>query len=110
MASHRSLSHSAQDSHRRPPTRPVWFAGGFWAGAICAQVGLLLAVQASLAKSDDVAVRSDDDVQDLLFCGPLRPIWIKLRVTIDGRPFREVWRSNVRQVFADVDANHDGAV
>lgn len=50
------------------------------------------------------------DVQDLLFFGPLRPIWIRLRVTIDGKPFRNTWRGNVRRLFTDVDTDGDGIV
>lgn len=53
---------------------------------------------------------ADSDVQNLLFFGPLRPLWIRLRVTIDGKGFRDVWRANVSQLFADADTDHDGKV
>lgn len=62
------------------------------------------------AANGDVAEAAADDGQDLLFFGPLRPIWIRLHVTIDGQAFREVWRANVRKLFADTDGNHDGRV
>jgi Ca2+-binding EF-hand superfamily protein len=64
-----------------------------------------------LPKSDAPAdVTGGSDIQDLLFFGPLRPMWIRLRVTIDGKPFRETWRANVRRLFTEVDADGDDVV
>ena len=51
-----------------------------------------------------------DDAQDLLFLGPLRPVWLRLHVTIDGKPFRQIWRSNIERLFAEADVNGDGVV
>jgi Ca2+-binding EF-hand superfamily protein len=65
----------------------------------------------STTRSSDVSdVKSASEVQNLLFFGPLRPVWIKLRVTIDGKPFRESWEANVRKLFTDADSDGDGLV
>src|SRR5215469_4234904 len=55
-------------------------------------------------------VQASDDAQNLLFFGPLRPIWIRLRVTIDGKPFRESWQANIKKLFADADTDGDGLI
>jgi Ca2+-binding EF-hand superfamily protein len=75
-----------------------------------ALVALLLAAMPLAAANDDLAGTATDDAQDLLFFGPLRPIWIRLHVVIDGQAFREVWRANLRRVFNDADTDQDGAV
>ena len=53
---------------------------------------------------------AEAEAQDLLLFGPLRPVWIRLRVTIDGTPFREIWRQNIRTLFADADSDGDGVL
>jgi Ca2+-binding EF-hand superfamily protein len=50
------------------------------------------------------------DAQDLIFLGPLRPLLIRLHVTIYGKPFREVWQENATRVFAEGDRDGDGVV
>lgn len=69
---------------------------------------LLIAMPLRAEKNDPP--NADSDAQDLLFFGPLRPLWIRLHVTIDGKGFRDVWRANVSQLFADADTDHDGKV
>jgi Ca2+-binding EF-hand superfamily protein len=70
----------------------------------------------SSSPAEDSATRSDEqvqapnDAQSLLFFGPLRPVWIRLRVTIDGKPFRESWQANIQRLFAEADADGDGVV
>lgn len=68
------------------------------------------AVEDDAAKRDRGKIAADDDAQNLLFFGPLRPIWIRLRVTIDGKPFHECWRASVRQLFTDADKDGDGSI
>ncbi|HEX5447497.1 MAG TPA: hypothetical protein VFW87_27020, partial [Pirellulales bacterium] len=46
----------------------------------------------------------------MLFLGPLRPVWMRLHVTIDGKPFRQIWRANIERLFAEADGNGDGVV
>ncbi|MGH7137650.1 MAG: hypothetical protein ACREHD_18035, partial [Pirellulales bacterium] len=79
--------------------------------ATCAAlVALLLAARAEAAIPAGSTDDAQADAQDLLFFGPLRPVWIRLHVTIDGQPFRELWRANLRKLFADADTDHDGVV
>lgn len=52
----------------------------------------------------------DDDVQDLLFLGPLRPVMIRLHVRVNQRPFRQVWRGNIEKLFRTADVNGDRAI
>jgi Ca2+-binding EF-hand superfamily protein len=68
------------------------------------------AVWPAAAWAAEVKTAATEDAQDLLFLGPLRPVWVRLHVTIDGKPFREIWRANVSKLFDDADADHDGAV
>ncbi|HVC98666.1 MAG TPA: hypothetical protein VND64_33685 [Pirellulales bacterium] len=71
----------------------------------------------ALASDDDnpqSAIRNPQsdvsDAQDLIFLGPMRPLLIRLHVTIYGKPFRQVWRENASKVFADGDRNGDCVV
>ena len=48
------------------------------------------------------------DAQDLIFLGPSRPVLLRLRVTVDGLPFRQVWRDYFSPWFSDLDRDHDG--
>lgn len=48
------------------------------------------------------------DVEDLLFFGLTRPVLIRLHVTIDGKPFRELWNERFDEVFAAEDRDRDG--
>ncbi|HUY31517.1 MAG TPA: hypothetical protein VMV69_01955 [Pirellulales bacterium] len=56
------------------------------------------------------ALGQEADSQDLIFLGPMRPLLIRLHVTIYGKPFRQVWRENTAKVFADGDLDGDGVV
>ncbi|HEV3004107.1 MAG TPA: hypothetical protein VGX78_06570, partial [Pirellulales bacterium] len=55
-------------------------------------------------------INPQSDAQDLIFLGPLRPLLIRVHVTIYGKPFREVWQENAARVFADGDRDGDGVV
>jgi len=48
------------------------------------------------------------DVQDVLLLGPLEPIRLRLRIEIDGVPFRTAWRDAFDRLFDQFDADHDG--
>ena len=56
------------------------------------------------------AAAANDDAQDLLFLGPMRPVMIRLHVQVNQQPFRRAWRKNIKKLFRDADANRDGAV
>lgn len=51
-----------------------------------------------------------DDVQDLLFLGPLRPVAIRLHIAVNGQPFRKAWRDNIHKLFLVADVNRNGAI
>jgi Ca2+-binding EF-hand superfamily protein len=46
-------------------------------------------------------------VQDLLLLGPLEPIRLRLRIEIDGVPFRTAWREVFNRLFDQFDSDHD---
>lgn len=76
-------------------------------------IAALLAISATLgaaaiAPAEEAA--PPDDAQDLVFLGPLRPLLLRLNITIDGRPFREVWRAHVEDSFKSLDRDRDGAL
>ncbi len=50
------------------------------------------------------------DVQDLIILGPTRPLVLRLHITIDGRPFREVWQERFDELFDSQDRDGDGRV
>lgn len=50
----------------------------------------------------------EPDVQDILFLGPTRPVLIRLRVTNNGRPFRELWDERFSDAFSSEDRDGDG--
>lgn len=69
--------------------------------------------EASTAGDKDgsaAAVEDSDDVQDLLFLGPMRPVVIRLHVKIHGQPFRKAWRDNIHKLFLVADANRNDAI
>jgi Ca2+-binding EF-hand superfamily protein len=47
-------------------------------------------------------------VQDVLLLGPLEPIRLRLRIEIDGVPFRTAWREAFDRLFDQFDSDHDG--
>lgn len=63
-------------------------------------------------ESESAAPRADrnspDGIQDLVFMGPLRPLLIRLHVTIDGQAFRDVWSQHFERALDDLDRDHDG--
>ena len=65
---------------------------------------------ARLRAADRALVDSvvEPDVQDILFLGPTRPLLIRLHVTIDGRPFRELWDERFEEAFETEDRDSDG--
>lgn len=97
-------------AHRRIRTTAVCGSRGLRFATSAALVTLLLAAMPPRAANSGLSEDAGDDAQDLLFFGPLRPVWIRLHVTVDGRGFREAWRANVRRLFADADTDHDGRV
>lgn len=96
--------------HRRSPSVPICRSETLRFATGAALIALLLAATPSSAANNDIVEPAGDDAQDLLFFGPLRPIWLRLHITIDGHAFRDVWRTNVQKLFADADRDHDGKI
>jgi hypothetical protein len=58
--------------------------------------------------NDPTGADTQSDVQDVLLLGPLEPIRLRLRIEIDGVPFRAAWREAFDRLFDQFDADHDG--
>jgi Ca2+-binding EF-hand superfamily protein len=54
--------------------------------------------------ADDAA----SDAQDLVLLGPTRPVLLRLRITLDGKPFRAQWQARFDELFEQEDRDHDG--
>ncbi|HEX3725303.1 MAG TPA: hypothetical protein VHV08_03635 [Pirellulales bacterium] len=81
-------------------------------GPVSALVVLVACISSIAAAELPAAPRAApaDDVQDFVLLGPLRPIVFRLRVTIDGRPFRQVWQERFDELFGLEDRERDGRV
>ena len=51
-----------------------------------------------------------ESVQDLIFLGDNRPIFVRLRMTLGARPFRIAWMDSVKAMHAYLDRDGDGKV
>jgi Ca2+-binding EF-hand superfamily protein len=65
------------------------------------------AAAAEIAKRPGADAR---DVQELVILGPMRPLVVRLHVTIDGQPFRELWQQRFDEAFARQDRDRNGRV
>ncbi len=81
----------------------LWLRGS----GVCAVVAW--PARAEVAETRPNTVTSPD-AQDLLFLGPMRPLLWRLHITIDGKPFRQVWLDRFEGLFAQEDRDHDGRV
>jgi len=68
---------------------------------------LALALAASPAQE---AAPSAEAVRDLVFLADNRPVFLRLRVMLDDRPFEASWMDSVRTLHASLDRNGDGKV
>lgn len=50
------------------------------------------------------------DEQDLLLLGPIEPTRVRLRIEIDGVPYRTAWRMALERLFDQFDTDRDGLV
>jgi|GEM_PF-3600874 len=67
---------------------------------------------ASVVAADPPQDRPNDpdtvDTQDLLLLGPLEPTRLRVRIVIDGVPFRTAWLDTFNRLFDQYDTDHDG--
>jgi Ca2+-binding EF-hand superfamily protein len=59
------------------------------------------------SKPDKEAASADGEYQDVVYFAESRPILIRLRITVDGRPLSALWDDYVTKVFRYLDANGD---
>ena len=79
---------------------------------------LLLGLVATATAADDPVAKpvpprstaDPDAVQDVIFLGDSRPIFIRLRMNLAGAPFREAWMDSVKILHKYLDRNGDGKV
>jgi len=81
----------------------LWLLAG-WA---CASDVRLARGEVAESQSNVIA---SPDAQDMLFLGPMRPLLWRLHITVDGKPFRQIWLDRFEGLFAQEDRDHDGRV
>ncbi len=80
-------------------------------GPVAATLWLLCGLFLPHATADDNrAPAGPPDVQDILFLGPTRPVLLRLHVTIDGEPFRELWQRRFDETCSLEDRDADGTL
>ena len=76
-------------------------------------LGPLVCLALERGRAADDARRRDPpatDSQDLVIYGPLRPLLVRMHVTIDGKPFRQAWQARFDELFGQEDRDRDGRV
>ena len=51
-----------------------------------------------------------ESIQDLIFLGDNRPIFLRLRMTLGTRPFRVAWMNSIKAMHSSLDRDNDGTV
>ena len=51
---------------------------------------------------------STKDVQDIVFLGETRPVFLRLHIRVDGEPFQAVWEDYLQSLFEYLDRDGDG--
>jgi Ca2+-binding EF-hand superfamily protein len=71
---------------------------------------IVLALTAAPAQEPVPAGADDDDARHLIFLAENRPIFVRLRVRSQGRPFKASWIDSIRTLYASLDRNGDGTL
>jgi Ca2+-binding EF-hand superfamily protein len=69
---------------------------------------LALARPADEAQAAPLAAADTQEVQDVVFFSASRPLLVRLRVRIDGKPFQAVWEAYMDALFGYLDVDGDG--
>ncbi len=83
---------------------------------LTASLAIGLAAAPPVLADDDpapkpVAPEADrDSVQDVMFLGETRPIFIRLRLDAGGKAFRTAWLDSVKAIHAYLDRDRDGTL
>ena len=62
------------------------------------------------APAQEPAAAASDGARHLIFLAESRPIFVRLRVESQDRPFEESWVDSVRALYASLDRNGDGTL
>jgi Ca2+-binding EF-hand superfamily protein len=76
--------------------------------SILASVGLVLSIACLDAAGPGQPARQD--VQDVVFLSEARPVLIRLRVHVDGKPVPTAWDDFMKHLFRHLDVNGDGVL
>jgi Ca2+-binding EF-hand superfamily protein len=71
---------------------------------------MVLALVAVLPQEPAPAAAESEAARHLIFLAEHRPIFLRLRVTSQGRPFEASWIDSVRMLHASLDRNGDGTL
>ena len=71
---------------------------------------MVLALAAAPPQEPAPAAAESDAARHLIFLAENRPIFVRLRVTSQGRPFEASWIDSVRTLHASLDRNGDGTL
>ena len=74
-----------------------------------AAAALVLALAAA-AQAQEAAPADRDGARQLIFLAENRPVFVRLRVMAQGRPFDALWIESVRTIHACLDRNGDGTL
>ncbi len=75
---------------------------------IGAAAWMVLALAAAPAQEPESASAGNDGTRHLIFLAENRPIFVRLRVKSQDRPFEESWVDSIRVLYASLDRNGDG--
>ncbi|MGP0062150.1 MAG: hypothetical protein ACLQGP_00935 [Isosphaeraceae bacterium] len=71
---------------------------------------LLLATVVAPPQEPTPAAAEGESARHLIFLAESRPIFVRLRVTSRGRPFKGSWIDSIRAIHASLDRNGDGTL
>jgi Ca2+-binding EF-hand superfamily protein len=84
---------------RRAPRRWSWAVGP-----------LVVGLAAWTATPAAPPAAGPDDFQDLVYLGESRPVFLRLRVHLNGKPFGAAWEAWVQKLFQYFDRDGDGVL
>ncbi|MEZ6063282.1 MAG: hypothetical protein R3C19_23285 [Planctomycetaceae bacterium] len=74
------------------------------------QVAIIMLLTAPVAIADDNPVPSKPAFVDIVYLHRSRPIFLRLRIEVDGVPFERRWKEHVASLFQELDTNGDGSL
>lgn len=71
---------------------------------------VVLALGAAPPQQPSPAAAENDSARELIFLAENRPVFVRLHVTSEGKPFEALWIGSIRALHATLDKNGDGTV